>query len=93
MFQQIHFPALPSLLAATALGLAACGGGSSSGMMAPTSQPQMKLSVSDAPVDGATHVVVVFTGVELTGNSGLQEVASEARTRLQNALEALPAKA
>jgi hypothetical protein len=31
--------------------------------------------------------------VELTGNSGLQEVASEARTRLQNALEALPAKA
>lgn len=30
--------------------------------------------------------------VELTGNSGLQEVASEARTRLQNALEALPAK-
>jgi hypothetical protein len=70
MFQQIRFLALPSLIAATALGLAACGGGNSSGVMAPMNQPQMKLSVSDAPVDGATHVVVVFTGVELTGNSG-----------------------
>ena len=70
MIKQKHFLALASLLAATALGLAACGGGNSSGMTAPMSQPQMKLSVSDAPVDGATHVVVVFTGVELTGNSG-----------------------
>jgi len=30
----------------------------------------MKLSVADAPVDGAQAVVVKFTGVELTGNSG-----------------------
>ncbi len=30
----------------------------------------MKLSVTDAPVDGAQAVVVKFTGVELTGNSG-----------------------
>jgi len=62
------------LFAATALGVAACGGGSS-GMTAPTSQaqasPMMKLSVADAPpADSSTHVVVVFTGVELTGNSG-----------------------
>ena len=74
MSQQIRILALVSLLAATALGVAACGGGSS-GMTAPTSQaqasPMMKLSVADAPpADDATHVVVVFTGVELTGNSG-----------------------
>jgi hypothetical protein len=30
----------------------------------------MKLAVADAPVDGAQAVVVKFTGVELTGNSG-----------------------
>jgi hypothetical protein len=48
-------------------GLAACGGGggSSGGMMG-----QMALSVADAPVDGAQHVVVEFTGVELVPNSG-----------------------
>ena len=52
------------LLAATALGLAACGGGSTADM------GQMKLAVADAPVDGAQAVVVKFTGVELTGNGG-----------------------
>src|SRR5260370_29219213 len=65
MFQQARFLALVPLLVATALGVAACGGGSS-GMPA-TSQAtsqmnQMKLSVADAPPAGhATHVVVVFT--------------------------------
>src|SRR6516165_7549771 len=39
-----------------------CGGDSSTG--------NMSLSVADAPVDGAQAVVVKFTGVELTGNSG-----------------------
>jgi uncharacterized protein DUF4382 len=74
MFQHVRFLALAPLLVATALGVAACGGGS--GMMPATSQTQsqmnqMKLSVADAPpADNATHVVVVFTGVELTGNSG-----------------------
>lgn len=46
------------------LGMAGCGGGSgSSGTM-------MRLSVADAPVDGAEKVVVVFSGVELIPNSG-----------------------
>jgi hypothetical protein len=72
MFPQVRFPVLLPLLAVTALGIAACGGGSNSnGMTTSMGQAQMRLSVSDAPpADGATHVVVVFTGVELTGNSG-----------------------
>src|SRR5712671_791604 len=54
---------LVGLLAATTLGVSACGGsGGETG--------QMKLAVADAPVDGAQAVVVKFTGVELTGNSG-----------------------
>lgn len=58
------------MLSAFAAALAACGGTSGSG--APmVSQAEMKLSVADAPpADGATHVVVVFTGVELIGNGG-----------------------
>lgn len=60
---------LPCLLVMT-LGLAACGGSGSSSMSA-TTQPMMRLSVADAPpADGAPHVVVQFTGVELTGNGG-----------------------
>ena len=54
-------------LAAAALGLAACGGG---GGGSGNPSPQMKLAVGDAPVDGATAVVVKFTGVELTPGSG-----------------------
>src|SRR5579863_10714622 len=52
------------LLATTALGLTGCGGSSGSGT------GTMQLGVADAPVDGAQSVVVKFTGVELTGNSG-----------------------
>jgi hypothetical protein len=50
---------------AALLAIAGCGGGGggSAGSM-------MKLSVADAPVDGAEKVVVVFTGVELIPNSG-----------------------
>src|ERR1700756_194312 len=60
------------LLATAALGLAACGAGGNGGT--PVSMAgmvgQMRLAVGDAPLDGAEHVVVVFTGVELTGNAG-----------------------
>lgn len=46
------------------LSLAACGGGSNE------AEPQygkLTLGVTDAPVDGAQHVVVEFTGVEIKG--------------------------
>jgi hypothetical protein len=58
---------LAALLTTAALGLTACGGGGSGGS---GGMGQMSLSVGDAPVDGAQAVVVKFTGVELTGNSG-----------------------
>jgi hypothetical protein len=64
MSDQWRFRRLLGLVAATLLGLAACGGGSSGGT------GQMSLAVSDAPVDGAQSVVVKFTGIELTGNGG-----------------------
>ena len=53
------------LVAATALGVVACGGGSGSG-----GTGNMSLAVGDAPVDGAQAVVVMFTGIELTANCG-----------------------
>jgi hypothetical protein len=45
--------------------LSACNSGSSSDPFAGDSTGSLTLSVTDAPVDGATSVVVVFTGVEL----------------------------
>lgn len=64
MARYARFPAFHSLIAAAALlSLTACGGDGAG-------SAQMKLSVADAPVDGAEAVVVKFTGVELTGNSG-----------------------
>ena len=64
MYRQTVHSGLLGLLLASTLGLAACGG---SGTGATS---QMTLAVADAPVDGAQAVVVKFTGVELTGNSG-----------------------
>ncbi|MEW9797378.1 DUF4382 domain-containing protein [Alteromonas sp. CYL-A6] len=52
-------------------GLAACGGGSDSGVTAPDPTPDtatFSLAISDAPVDNASEVVVYFDEVELTGN-------------------------
>src|SRR5215472_9683553 len=59
----LRFPVL--ITTAALLGLAGCGGGGGG-----AGSGEMKLAVGDAPVDGATAVVVKFTGVELTGNSG-----------------------
>jgi len=64
MAQHARSATISGLVAATLLGVSACGGGDGVG------SAQMKLSVADAPVDGAQAVVVKFTGVELTGNSG-----------------------
>lgn len=49
---------------AAALVLAACGGGSTAPK--PTANTgQLTLKLGDAPVDGATEVMIVFTGLEL----------------------------
>ncbi len=50
-------------IAAVALSLNACSGNDSGG----GDTTRLKLAVADAPVDGATAVVVTFTGVELLG--------------------------
>lgn len=63
MSRETRLLSIAAVLATTTLGLASCGG--SSGDMG-----QMKLAVADAPIDGAQAVVVKFTGIELTGNSG-----------------------
>jgi hypothetical protein len=51
------------LLLAGLLMLQGCGGGS--GDSAATETGRLSLRIGDAPVDGASEVVVVFTGVEL----------------------------
>jgi hypothetical protein len=50
--------------------IAACGGGSGGG----ESTGQLTLRVGDAPVDGASEVVVVFTGVTLHGAGGTRSI-------------------
>lgn len=66
MARQSVFPRAAALLfAPIALAIAACGGGSGGAGMG-----QMQLAVADTPVDGATAVVVKFTGIELTANGG-----------------------
>jgi len=47
------------------LGLSACGGGSGS-----SSPGQLTVGLTDAPVDGATSVVVAFTGIDLQNADG-----------------------
>ena len=57
-------------LASTAFSLAvlaACGGGSGNGKL---STGAVSVSLTDAPVDGATAVVVAFTGIDLQASDG-----------------------
>lgn len=61
MTLRTRIPGFCVLLATVAL-LAACGDGGGS--------TQVKMSVADAPVDGAEAVVVKFTGIELTADNG-----------------------
>ncbi len=74
MLQQARFLTILLVLLATALGVVGCGSGGMTAAMGQSQMSQMgqmRLSVADAPpADDATHVVVLFTGVELTGNSG-----------------------
>lgn len=59
-------------LTSTLLALGACGGGSDSGNNGDTGT--FSLNITDAPVDGATAVVVEFTGVTLKPDEGEDEV-------------------
>ena len=66
MFTTIRKAVSLSCLAA----LAACGGSSGGGQ----DMGQLTLRIGDAPVDGATEVVVVFTGVVLHGPGGTHRI-------------------
>lgn len=54
-----------AVVALALLGLSACGGGSGS-----ASPGHLTVGLTDAPVDGATSVVVAFTGIDLQGADG-----------------------
>ena len=66
MFTTIRIAVSLGCLAA----LAACGGSSGGG----PDMGQLTLRIGDAPVDGATEVVVVFTGVVLHGPGGTHRI-------------------
>jgi len=61
----MNTPIRNGILLACALALHACGGsdGGSAG-----GSGRLSLAIGDAPVDGATEVVIVFTGIELHAN-------------------------
>ncbi|MDE2293906.1 MAG: DUF4382 domain-containing protein [Gammaproteobacteria bacterium] len=63
-----------AVVLATAISVAGCNGGSERLRGTPTgtatTMGRVQLSVADAPIDGASHVVVEFTGVELRPDAG-----------------------
>ena len=60
------------LLFSCTLMLTACGSGGSGSN--PANTGQLNIRIGDAPVDGASEVVIVFTGVELHSNSGTTSI-------------------
>jgi hypothetical protein len=62
------------ILVACAVALPACGGGGGSNDGMGAQAGQLSLAIGDAPVDGATEVVVVFTGIELHSNGGTRSI-------------------
>lgn len=65
-----------SAVALAVFGLSACGGGSGS-----SSPGHLTVGLTDAPVDGATSVVVAFTGIDLQGADGTATSISFAATQ------------
>ena len=64
-------PTCLALVAGSALALAACGGSSGSGSSGSDSGTgSLTLDITDAPVDSATEVNVVFTGITLKRQNG-----------------------
>jgi hypothetical protein len=65
MQRRSHLLSRFCLLPVVLVGLASCGGGSSN-----ASSGALSLSLTDAPVDGASSVVVAFTGIDLQRSDG-----------------------
>src|SRR5262245_15927777 len=63
MMSPARFCAL-ALLGMTALGVSGCGG-SGGGEVASATTGSLSVNITDAPIDGATEVIIVFTGIEL----------------------------
>jgi hypothetical protein len=68
MFIKPYFKLGPVFLAT--LLLTACGGGSGGGGSTGNGSGILNLNITDAPVDGATEVVVAFSGVTIKPSSG-----------------------
>ena len=59
-----------AVLATVALALTACGDGGVSLVPTTSTGGRLTLKITDAPVDDATEVVIVFTGIELQPANG-----------------------
>jgi uncharacterized protein DUF4382 len=64
-----------AIVAAYILGLCAACGGSDNTTMAGSGTGTLILSLTDTPVEGASQVVVAFTGVDLMGPGGQTHIA------------------
>lgn len=60
----------PFLALLLSFALTACGGGGSNALPVTATTGTLSIKVTDAPVDDAAEVVIVFTGIELQRSSG-----------------------